>query len=152
MHAFEITKNELKPGEYDCVMTISGDGLIHEAVNGAFSREDRDEFLEKTTFGFVPAGTANGLIASILKHQDESFGIMNAAFLVAKGSSIKMDLTELTMEYQPDKKLYMFLSLAWAIVSDIDINSEVIRCIGPTRFTIWGIYRLINLRNYLGNL
>ena len=66
MHAFEITK-ELQPGEYDCVITISGDGLIHEAVNGAFSREDREEFLEKTTFGFVPAGTANGLIASILK-------------------------------------------------------------------------------------
>ena len=41
MHAYDITKSELQPGKYDCVITISGDGLIHEAVNGAFSRDDR---------------------------------------------------------------------------------------------------------------
>jgi hypothetical protein len=32
-------------------------------------REDKDIFFEKTTFGFIPAGTANGLSKSI---QDES--------------------------------------------------------------------------------
>lgn len=150
MHAHEITKSELQPGEYDCVITISGDGLIHEVVNGAFSREDRDEFLEKTTFGFVPAGTANGLVQTILDQHDEVFGILNAAFLIAKGSRIKMDLTEITLEYQPETKLYMFLMMAWALVSDCDINSEVIRCIGSPRFTIWGVYRLMALRNYYG--
>ena len=61
MHAHEIAK-ELQPGEYDGIITISGDGLIHEVVNGAFTRPDREEFLEKTTFGFIPAGTANGLV------------------------------------------------------------------------------------------
>ena len=150
MHAHEITKSVLKPGDYDCVITISGDGLIHEAVNGAFSRDDKEEFLEKTTFGFVPAGTANGLVQSILDKNDEVFGILNAAFLIAKGSRVKMDLTEITLEYQPETKLYMFLMMAWALVSDCDINSEAIRCIGPPRFTIWGVYRLIALRNYFG--
>lgn len=85
MHAHEIAKSELTPGEYDGVITISGDGLIHEVVNGAFSREDRNEFLEKTTFGFIPAGTANGLVQTILDHNGEVFGIQNAAFLIAKG-------------------------------------------------------------------
>ena len=46
----------------------------------------------------------------------------------------------------------MFLSLTWAIISDIDINSEVIRCIGSARFTLWAIYRAAFERTYEGNL
>ena len=44
----------------------------------------------------------------------------------------------------------MFLSLVWAIISDIDINSEVIRCVGSARFTLWGIYRALNVVTYPG--
>jgi len=72
---------------------------------------------------------------------------------VSKGRTVKMDLTELEMEYsqnEENKKLYMFLMLAWAIISDCDINSEVIRCVGPPRFTLWGIYRVLSLRHYPG--
>jgi sphingosine kinase len=65
MHAYDIVKDELQLGEYDGILTISGDGLIFESVNGAMSRADRDEFLEKTTFGFIPAGTGNGLHKSV---------------------------------------------------------------------------------------
>jgi hypothetical protein len=63
------------------------------------SRPDRDEFFNKTTFGFIPAGTANGLIKSITDVNYEEFGIHQAAFLVAKGTRKMMDLTELTLEY-----------------------------------------------------
>lgn len=44
-HAHDIIKNEIQIGQYDGILTISGDGLIHEAINGAMSRPDRDEFL-----------------------------------------------------------------------------------------------------------
>jgi sphingosine kinase len=40
MHAYDIVKDELQVGEYDGIITISGDGLIHEVVNGAMSRPD----------------------------------------------------------------------------------------------------------------
>ena len=63
-----------------------------------------------------------------------------------------MDLTEYTLEYEPQKKVYSFLSLAWAIIADIDINSEAVRCCGPTRFTIWGVWRTIFMRQYFGSL
>ena len=67
MHAYDIVKDELMIGDYDVIVTISGDGLIHEAVNGALNRNNKELFMEHTTFGFIPAGTANGLITSILK-------------------------------------------------------------------------------------
>lgn len=46
----------------------------------------------------------------------------------------------------------MFLSLVWAIIADIDINSEVIRCVGSARFTMWGVYRALNVLTYPGVL
>ena len=66
-----------------------------------------------------------------------------------------MDLTELTLEYlqnEQQKKIYMFLAMAWAFIADCDINSEVIRCVGESRFTIWGVYRLLALRSYKANI
>jgi len=41
-HAFDILKNEVQPGQFDGIMTISGDGLIHESINGAMSRPDKE--------------------------------------------------------------------------------------------------------------
>ena len=28
------------PGQYDAIITVSGDGLVHEIVNGLLNRED----------------------------------------------------------------------------------------------------------------
>ena len=72
--------------------------------------------------------------------------------MVAKGKRSAIDLTELKMEFYPEKKIYMFLSLTWAIISDVDINSEYLRCMGDSRFTMYGIFRLMNLRNYKAKL
>jgi sphingosine kinase len=37
-HAYEIVSQELKPGDYNGIITVSGDGLIHEVVNGIYRR------------------------------------------------------------------------------------------------------------------
>jgi sphingosine kinase len=46
----------------------------------------------------------------------------------------------------------MFLAMAWAVIADCDINSEAIRWAGEPRFTLWGIYRVLAVRNYFGKL
>lgn len=38
-HAFDYVK-ELQPDLFDGVITVSGDGLLHEVVNGFLQRED----------------------------------------------------------------------------------------------------------------
>ena len=37
-HAIDIGK-EIQVGEYDVVVTISGDGLVHELINGLMQNE-----------------------------------------------------------------------------------------------------------------
>lgn len=39
-HAYDIVSQELRPGDYDAIITVSGDGLIHEVVNGIYRRQD----------------------------------------------------------------------------------------------------------------
>ena len=42
------------------------------------------------------------------------------------------------------------LSFAWAIIADIDINSESLRCLGNMRYDIYGAWRAICPRKYNG--
>jgi sphingosine kinase len=62
-----------------------------------------------------------------------------------------MDVTEIKGEYE-EKTIYSILSTSWAVIADCDINSEIIRCVGNVRFTLWGIFRCLFMQKYLGNL
>ena len=103
------------------------------------------------SIGFIPGGTGNGLVASVLKMSDEHFSVESSAFVVAKGRTMRMDLTEIEAEYQKEK-IYSFLAVFWAVLADCDINSEVLRWMGQPRFTVWGVYRTLFKRNYQGSL
>jgi len=41
-HGYDIVKDEVQIGQYDGIVTVSGDGLIHEAINGAMHRPDKE--------------------------------------------------------------------------------------------------------------
>jgi len=45
---------------------------------------------------------------------------------------------------------FSFLSLEWAIVADIDLESERLRCLGDARFDVYGALRGLCLRRYRG--
>ena len=150
-HAYDMVNQELRPGDFDGIVTVSGDGLIHEVVNGLYRRSDAITMMASTAIGFIPGGSANGLVKAVLDYSGEEYSVENAAFIAAKGRTTRMDLTEIECEYQRDK-IYSFLSTFWGVLADCDINSEVIRCLGTARFTIWGIYRVLCLRTYLGTI
>ena len=144
-HAYDIVNNEIRPGDYDGIITVSGDGLIHEVVNGLYRRQDQIQIMSSLAVGFIPGGSANGLVTAILDYVGEDYSVETAAFVVAKGRTTRMDLTEIEAEYQREK-IYSFLCTFWGVLADCDINSEVIRCLGTARFTIWGIYRVLCTR------
>ena len=111
------------------------------------ARPDKKEFMDSFAFGVIPAGTSNGLHKSICEdvNSNEDVGIHSAAFAAAKGRVMKMDLTECEMEYTQEK-VYMFLTMSYAIVADADLGSEWMRAIGEARFILWGAYRIFALR------
>lgn len=58
-----------------------------------------------------------------------------------------MDLTELQMEYEEEKKYYV-LSFTWAIIAACDIQSEFLRFLGEIRYTIIGVWKLISRQHF----
>ena len=84
---------------YICVTThlsqydiCPGDGLVSEVVNGLMARPDWQQVVAKVTLGHIPGGSGNGVARSILAAAGERFNINNAAFLICKGNSRKIDL------------------------------------------------------------
>jgi hypothetical protein len=55
--------------------------------------------MSSLTIGFIPGGSANGLVKAVLDHGGEEYSVENAAFVVAKGRATRMDLTEIEAEY-----------------------------------------------------
>ena len=107
--------------------------------------------MASTAIGFIPGGSANGLVKAVLDFAGEEYSIENAAFVSAKGRTTRMDLTEIEAEYEKHK-IYSFLSTFWGVIADCDINSEVLRWMGSARFTVWGVYRVLCPVNYLGSI
>ena len=55
--------------------------------------------MNSITIGIIPGGSANGLVKAVLDYAGEDYSVENAAYLVAKGRTTKMDLTEIDAEY-----------------------------------------------------
>ncbi|XP_066147813.1 sphingosine kinase 1-like isoform X2 [Euwallacea fornicatus] len=134
------------------IIGVGGDGIIFEIINGLFERPDWAEVLKSIPIGVVPGGSGNGLARSIAHHCEEPYvpsPTLPAALAAVRGHSEAMDLVRVeTMSHI----LFSFLSVGWGLLSDIDIESERLRVLGGTRFTVWSVARLIGLRSYKGKL
>ena len=62
-HAYEIAKG-LTP-DYDAVVTLSGDGLVHEVING-FAHHERPAEAFSIPIVPIPTGSGNALSLNLL--------------------------------------------------------------------------------------
>ena len=51
-----------------------------------------------------------------------------------------------------DVRSYSFLSIGCGLLADIDIQSERLRFMGESRYTLWAYYRVIDLKRYRNRL
>lgn len=143
------TKNlvhNLNLADIDGIVIVGGDGTIHDAIAGLMSRPDWETAI-KTPLGIIPGGTGNGLCKTILELSGESYDPLNAAFLIVKGKQKPFDLVTVKQNAQ---EYYSCLSLAWGLVSDIDIESEKIKFIGSLRFELYALILICLRRTYKG--
>lgn len=83
-HATEIVR-ELDLGKYDAIVTMSGDGLIYEVLNGLAEHKNPVEAL-RTPITPIPTGSGNGLSLNLLGLK-EGTDVSLAAVNAIKGNS-----------------------------------------------------------------
>ena len=163
-HAFEHVK-EINLAEIRGIFVVSGDGLVYEILNGLMDREDWREAI-KTPIGQLPGGSANALSVIIcylakeayLSLSAESYA-MHMGFVSSKYKVLPMDLVAIDTSPEKEKRdlivnnrVYSFLSVEWAILADIDFESEKYRFLGGFRFLFVALNRIVNLKSYPGRL
>lgn len=146
-HAQEIIQ-AIATEKLDGIVVIGGDGTIHEVINGLMKRSDWEQAI-LTPIGVIPAGTGNGLCKTILDLSGEPYDPISAAFLIAKGKIRPLDLI---LTEQKNRQYYGFLSLSWAFISDVDIESDKLRYLGSLKNDIYALIRMLSLRTYKGKL
>ncbi|KAL7643561.1 UNVERIFIED_CONTAM: hypothetical protein RMT77_005543 [Armadillidium vulgare] len=146
-HAFEIVQHkDLKT--YAGIISIAGDGLIFEILNGLNQRSDREEALS-IPIGVIPGGSGNAFANSIGRLNNEPYlsnPVLVSTLNVVNPVASPLDLIHIQTFKGND--LISFLSIGLGILADIDIDSEKLRAIGETRFTLYGIAKILNLRKY----
>ncbi|KAF5269962.1 hypothetical protein FQR65_LT05761 [Abscondita terminalis] len=137
--------------QWSSVIIVGGDGLLFEVINGIFERWDWSEAIKHISFGIIPGGSGNGLARSIAHCCGEPYNppSLPAALAAARNHHEMMDLVRVETTSQI---MFSFLSVGWGILSDIDIESEILRVIGEPRFALWSLARLIGLRSYNGKV
>ncbi|KAJ8005085.1 hypothetical protein DPEC_G00142990 [Dallia pectoralis] len=162
-HARELIK-EIPLLEWDGIIIVSGDGLLHEVINGLMERPDWESAI-KVPVGILPCGSGNALAGSINHNAGYDMCLretllLNCCFQLCRGGVKPMDLVSVTTSPAPSqngrpglpRRLFSFLSVAWGFVSDVDIESERYRGLGSARFTLGTLVRLASLRSYKGRL
>lgn len=123
-------------------MTVSGDGLVHEIMNGFMKRTDASDALKKVSMGLIPCGTNNSFIISCLGEK-RGFDPNFAALQIVKGKSMAVDLCSVVYD---DHRYFSFLSQNYGATAYADLGTESLRWMGDAR-TIVGLLSEIFARN-----
>uniref|UniRef100_A0A8D0FEU8 Sphingosine kinase 2 n=1 Tax=Strix occidentalis caurina TaxID=311401 RepID=A0A8D0FEU8_STROC len=127
---------------------------LYEVVNGLMDRPDWAAAL-RMPLGILPCGSGNALAAAINCHAGlaPALGLsllQNCAVLLCRGTPSPLDLVSVTTA--SGTRVFSFLSVAWGLVADVDIESERLRRLGPARFALGAAARLLALHTYRGRL
>uniref|UniRef100_A0A8D1WMX0 sphingosine kinase n=1 Tax=Sus scrofa TaxID=9823 RepID=A0A8D1WMX0_PIG len=110
-HARELVQG-LSLSEWDGIVTVSGDGLLYEVLNGLLDRPDWEEAV-KTPVGILPCGSGNALAGAVNQHGgfEPALGIdllLNCSLLLCRGGGRPLDLLSVTLA--SGSRCFSFLS------------------------------------------
>ena len=151
-HAFEMLRDmDLNAADAPTdVVCVSGDGLVHEVVNGIMQRPDWHRACSQLRVGHIGGGSGNGLASAICAQATENIDLVSSMWIILKGFTRPMDIFSIS---QPRERVkFGFLSFNWGVVSDIDFESESMRYLGNARFTVAALKAFCCLKRYQGKL
>ena len=138
-HAMDITKTlELK---YDTLVCVSGDGCLHEVLNGFYQHADPVNAFRIPVCP-VPTGSGNSLSLCILG-LELGFNVAFAALNAVNGKRMPLDLFSIHMG---DQTFISYLTQCTGLMADLDIGTEHLRWMGDNRF-VYGYLRSLVFNN-----
>ncbi|KAL1920331.1 uncharacterized protein VTP21DRAFT_1477 [Calcarisporiella thermophila] len=142
-HAEELTRN-LNIQDYDAVISVGGDGLLFEVINGLLKREDAFS-ASKLPLCVIPTGSGNAL--SISMHgEKQGFSPVNSTLAAIKGTPLSIDICSIT---QGKERYFSFLSQNFGIAGDADLGTDKhLKWMGDTRFTVGALYYIMRKKRY----
>lgn len=152
-HARDQVK-KINVSDYRGLIVVSGDGLVYEILNGLMDRPDWEQAI-KIPICQIPGGSANALACCLSYAYNEPFRNINLeqfatcmSFSLIRATPSPMDLVRIQLH---DKSIvHSFLNLEWAIIADVDLESEKYRYLGGMRFVVGAIKRILS--NFKKNL
>ncbi|XP_051632049.1 LOW QUALITY PROTEIN: sphingosine kinase 2-like [Manacus candei] len=152
-HAKELVSG-LSLEQWDGIVTVSGDGLVFEVLNGLLSRPDWALAL-RVPLGVLPCGSGNGLAAALNCHAGlpPALGVsllQNCSLLLCRGWAAPLDV--LSVSLGSGARLWSVLAVAWGLVAEADVGSERLRRLGPARFLLAAAARLLVLSTHRARL
>lgn len=145
-HAVKIGK-ELDIDAFDIIACCSGDGIPHEFINGLYQRHDRVDAFNKLAITQLPCGSGNSMTLSTHGTSDAAL----ATFKMLKSVRVKMDImavTQATLSGQDQVTKLSFLSQSYGVTADADIGTEHLRWLGPLRFDLGVLQKIISRTVY----
>lgn len=129
-----IDKNQI---EY--IIGVGGDGTINQILECVLSVNP------KIILGHIPAGTGNGLSASILYQNKLDYSIDHSITAINNNKVNKIDIAK--VEFQKYKR-HSFLAISIGFISNLDINTEFLRSIGSYRYYLGSLIGLYQMKSY----
>ncbi|KAI8346324.1 ATP-NAD kinase-like domain-containing protein [Mortierella sp. GBAus27b] len=142
-HAVDIA-HKVDLSQVDTLAVVSGDGVLHEIINGLLSRPDWDQ-ARRLPIAIIPAGSGNAIATSLGTKSP-----IVATLALIRGETSKLDIFSLSQPERP--QIFSMLLFSWGMMADADIESDKYRWLGPLRFEIAGFIRMIRLRRYAGKV
>ena len=122
---------------------------MYEVINGLMDRPDWEKAI-KMPIAQIPGGSANALACNVALLSKESYLNMSmenfasqTAFNLTKSIPHPLDLAIFQLEN--NTFVNSFLNYEWAIIADVDLESEKYRFLGGMRFTIGALKRILSM-------
>ncbi|MCO5593095.1 hypothetical protein L7F22_047101 [Adiantum nelumboides] len=93
-HGLEIAQTLPLEEGYDAIVCVSGDGMLHEVLNGLAQRADAREALQ-TPVAPIPTGSGNAVALNLLGVA-EGFNLALACLNLIKGQVMPLDVCSIT--------------------------------------------------------
>lgn len=132
---------------FDAIFCFSGDGLVHEVINGFAKRKDFDMQQNPITIAHFPSGSGCALSENIARFSNTESDINSVVYAVCHWRTLSLPIFKykITTHDGSVEEVFGFLSLSLGFFADVDIGSEFLRFMGSARFDVYGAWKFIGM-------